>query len=80
MTLADERILEYLSEQSMGTPSVIAEDDRIRYDRQYIGHRIRKLTDVGLAVRIGRGVYQITEEGEAYLTGDFDARDLDEPE
>lgn len=77
MTLADERILEYLAEHETSTPKKMADSGKVRYSRQYIGERCRKLADYGLVQTLGNGVYRITETGEQYLAGNVDAKDLD---
>ena len=76
----DDRLLEYLNEEGTATPKSIADDDRIVYDRQYIGVRLRALKDAGLVEKVGRGVYRITGEGTEYLAGTRDLRDLEVPE
>lgn len=78
MTLADERILERLSEVETDTPKGMAESGDVRFSRQYIGQRCRKLADYGLTQPLGNGVYRITEAGERYLAGDLDAAELEE--
>lgn len=77
MTIADERILEHLAETETDTPKSMAESGRVRFSRQYIGERCRKLTEHGLLQHLGNGVYRITDQGEQYLEGDLDAADLD---
>jgi predicted transcriptional regulator len=79
MVLADERILEFLEAEGRASPSMIADDDRIPFVRQYINRRLSKLTDSGLTQKVGRGFYQITTTGEEYLSGETDLRDLPEP-
>lgn len=80
MTIADERILEYLSTTETSTPKKMADSGDVRFSRQYIGERCRKLADYGLVLHLGNGVYRITEEGEEYLEGELDAMNLDSPE
>lgn len=80
MTKADERILEYLATEGNAQPSMISRDDRIEFDNQYINQRLWQLTDAGLTQKVGRGVYRITDRGEAYLAGEFDARELVDPD
>lgn len=80
MVLADDRILEYLDLYGSSSPQMIDEDGRIPVEKKYINKRLWKLTDAGLTQKVGRGIYDITNEGEDYLTGEFDARDLPEPE
>lgn len=77
MTLADERILEHLREVETDTPKGMAESGRVRFSRQYIGERCRKLANYGMSQHLGNGVYRITERGEEYLDGELDAEDLD---
>lgn len=78
MTIADERILEHLSKVETDTPKGMAESGRVRFSRQYIGERCRKLADFGLVQHLGNGVYRITERGEQYLAGELDAADLED--
>ena len=81
MTLADDRILEYLREHASGSPSQMKNSDYVRYTRSYISKRAKKLVEHDLAVHLGNGVYQITERGEAYLDGRLDTSEdrPDEP-
>lgn len=76
MTIADERILEYLSTTETSTPKRMADSGEVRFSRQYIGERCRKLADYGMVQHLGNGVYRITETGTQYLEGDLDAKDL----
>jgi predicted transcriptional regulator len=76
MTIADERILEHLSQVETDTPKGMAESGNVRFSRQYIGERCRKLADYGMVQHLGNGVYRITKEGEQYLEGELDAREL----
>lgn len=80
MVLADDRILEHLSEVETDTPKGMAEEGEVRFSRQYIGERCRKLADASLVQHLGNGVYRITADGEEYLAGELDAADLEEPE
>lgn len=77
MTLADERILERLSEVETDTPKGMAESGVVRFSRQYIGQRCRKLAEYGLTQHLGNGVYRLTEDGEQYLAGELDAAELE---
>jgi len=76
MTIADERILEYLSKTETSTPKKMADSGDVRFSRQYIGERCRKLADYGLVQHLGNGVYRITDDGTEYLDGDLDAAGL----
>lgn len=74
MTLADERILEFLAEQGNHQPAQIAKE--FGFHRKYIGRRCRTLEDYGFLNNRGNGVYQITDRGREYLSGEFDASQL----
>lgn len=74
MTIADERILEFLQEEGPHSPSKIQEDDRVQFSRTYINDRCRQLTEHGLTKNLGNGVYAITDEGKGYLDGELDLR------
>lgn len=80
MTIADERILEHLNEVETDTPKQMEDSGRVRFSRQYIGERCRKLADYGLVQHLGNGVYRITSAGEEYLEGELDAEDLKQDE
>ncbi|MFA1612433.1 hypothetical protein [Halobellus rubicundus] len=75
MVLLDERILELLEEDEGGfmRPSEIADDSRIPYSRAYVGQRCQKLAENGLLQEVSTAVYRITEEGRAYLKGEYNA-------
>lgn len=72
MSLVDDRILEYIHEHDSGSPKQMKEEGRIRYSRQHIARRCRKLAEKGLLKHLGNGVYVITDDGEAYLKGELD--------
>ncbi|AUV81209.1 winged helix-turn-helix domain-containing protein [Salinigranum rubrum] len=76
MTIADDRILEYLSSTETSTPKKMEDSGSVRFTRQYIGERCRKLASYGLLKHLGNGVYRITNTGEQYLQGEIDAEEL----
>ena len=75
MVLLDERILELFveSDEDYMSVSEIAEHPRIPYSSQYVGQRSRKLANHGLLYAVGNGMYTLTDEGEAYLKGEYNA-------
>lgn len=77
MSRADDRILEYLSEAGPDTPKNMAESGRVRFSRQHINQRCKKLVNYGLLLHLGNGVYDITREGEQYLAGELDVQKLE---
>ncbi len=82
MVPADERVLEYLYTEGPKSPSNIARDDRVDFSRTTVNTRLLKLAAAGLVNKdeIGRGIYEISDKGEKFLTGEFDARDLPDPD
>jgi len=73
--LLDDRILELFDEgdEEYLKPAEIAQDERIRHSRSYVTKRCRKLADHGLLQAVSQGVYRLTDEGRAYLRGEYDA-------
>lgn len=80
MTIADERILEFLKETGPRTPSKIVASDQVRFSRQHINNRCKTLESYGLVQNLGNGVYAITDEGEGYLSGKIDANKIEPDE
>jgi len=78
MSPIDYHILEFYDEYDIeASPKVVAEN--IGYERVYTGKRLKTLTASGLLVQEENGLYQLTDRGRAFLAGDLDAADLDEP-
>jgi len=73
MTIWDDRILEIIREEESGTSTKLAERGVIRVSQSTVSRRLQKLADHGLLQPLPNGVYVITEEGEAYLDGEYDA-------
>ena len=72
MSIVDDRVLEYIRENEYGSPTEMKDKGPIRYTRQHIAKRCRKLAEHGLLKPVGNGVYVITERGEKYLDGEID--------
>ena len=77
---ADERILEYFDEESVASAEMMAKDNRVSLNQNYITQRLSLLYDGGLLEKTGRGTYRITPKGRSYLSGDADLRDEEKPE
>lgn len=73
MTIWDDRILEHIRADEGGRVGELTKKDNIRVSNTHVSRRCRKLADHGLLTALGNGVYVITEEGEAYLDGEYDA-------
>lgn len=73
MSIVDERILEFLSENGARQPSQIAAelaDNGMEYNPKYVGRRCRILADHGLIDNFGNGIYATSERGKQYLDGE----------
>jgi len=74
----DDRILEILDESGLIlSPSIISAN--LDLTRQHVSSRLSELREHGLveSVDTGRGHYQITDRGRAYLAGELDAEELE---
>jgi predicted transcriptional regulator len=72
----DDRILEWLhANDGAGTPKQIHDSGLIRASKSTVVRRCQKLAEHGLLNHIGNGAYIITDEGEAYLKGEYDVEE-----
>jgi repressor of nif and glnA expression len=83
LTQTDERVLEFVREYGNFPPSAIRDrlaeiGDDLEYSANHVGMRCRELDDHGLLEIVGGGTYSITELGEQYLNGEFDAGSLED--
>lgn len=76
MTQIDERILEYLREEGMGTPSMMERHLRFTASTKRIESRCWALVERELIAPVHRDMFEITRWGLAYLRGDLDAHYL----
>lgn len=80
MTIADERILEFLRDNAPRQPKQLTEELKERgmtYNDKYIGRRCLELSRHGLLRNLGNGIYSITDHGRDYLDGELAAFDLE---
>lgn len=77
MSLADDRILEYLREHDFGSPSEIKKGGKLHYTPQHVAYRCRELAKYGLIEKVSANVYRLTDDGAAYLAGELDTSELD---
>jgi len=73
MTIWDDRILEIIREEESGTSTKLADRDVVRVSQSTVSRRLQKLAEHGLLQPLPNGVYVITDEGKAYLDGEYDA-------
>jgi len=76
MSIWDDRILEFISENNGGSVGEIADHELIRVSQPHVSRRCTVLAEHELLRPLGNGVYMITEEGERYLAGELDAEEL----
>ncbi len=78
MTRGDDAILEFFHEKDIvANPAVVAFN--IDFSAGYIRRRMRRLLDADLLrlVDEDKAMYQITDRGRAYLSGELDKDDLE---
>ena len=75
MVPSDDTILELVREHGNLTPQAI--DDLGGPSAGHARNRCPKLADYGLLVMISRGLYNITDDGRAYLDEELDAAELE---
>ncbi|NGM71104.1 MarR family transcriptional regulator [Natronolimnobius sp. AArcel1] len=73
MTIWDDRILEIIRAEDAGRVGDLAERDAIRISQSSVSRRCKKLAENSLLRPLGNGVYTISDKGEAYLDGEYDA-------
>jgi hypothetical protein len=76
MTQVDDRILEYLQEEGMATPSCMARTFRFTASEGRIRARCWTLVEREMVAPFHRDLFEITRWGQAYLRGDLDAQYL----
>jgi len=69
----DDRILEVIDKEGPSSPKTIKDTGLIHVSKQHISSRLNKMADHELLYRLPNGVYGLTEKGEAYLEGEYDA-------
>jgi len=76
----DDRILEVIRKEGNMTPLALSregKEERVDIGRKYAGERCRELAKYGLLYKIEKGLFGITQKGEAYLDEELDASELD---
>lgn len=77
MSLWDDRILEYIRDSDTESASVgeLTDSDVVHVTNSHVSDRCKKLAEEGLLTPLGNGVYTITDIGEAYLDGEYNAEE-----
>lgn len=76
MVPVDERILEAMEQEGNLSPLALEEPLDVT-SKSHASDRLSLLTRYGLVERFARGLYRITDEGEAFLQGELDASTLE---
>jgi len=79
MVPVDERILEAIEEEGNLSPLALEKPFDVT-SKSHASDRLSLLARYGLVERVARGLYRITDEGEAFLAGDLDASTLEADE
>lgn len=76
-TVWDDRILELATMDNDGAVTVtdLVDHEYIRISQSSISRRCSKMAEHDLLRKVGPGTYIITEEGRAYLRGEWDAEE-----
>ncbi|MFU8869390.1 hypothetical protein [Natronococcus sp.] len=77
MDPVDEELLRLLRDEEIFMPDQLAEEVEPR--APHVAYRCRELAKYGLATKHAMGMYDISDLGERYLSGEIDPNDL-EPE
>ena len=64
-----------IHKEGPSSPRTIKDAGVIYVSKPHISNRLSTLADHGLLLRLPNGVYAMTDEGEAYLNGEYDAED-----
>lgn len=75
MGLWDDRLLEILANEGPMSVGDLTESDYILVSNATVSRRLNKLAENHLVIPLGNGVYQINDEGEAYLAGEYNAEE-----
>jgi predicted transcriptional regulator len=75
LTRKDEEILEVMREEGNMTPQALEDFDVTVAN--YARDRLAELARYGLVEKLSRGLYRLTDDGEAFLDGELNAAELD---
>ena len=73
MKREDERILEFLGEEGLAAPSLIADEAFRKVSPGHVRERLYLLQYASLVAQTGYKSYELTDAGERYLEGDLNA-------
>ncbi|MGQ5515406.1 hypothetical protein [Halococcus saccharolyticus] len=76
----DDPILEYIRDKGALSPLALSREGivvRLDIGKQHASDRCRELWRYGLLIQVDRGLYRLSDAGEAYLDEDLDAVELE---
>jgi len=76
MRPVDEHIMETMRDEGNLTPYALDNTFDVAV-ANYASNRLSKMATYGLVERLGRGLYRLTEDGEAFLDQELDASELE---
>lgn len=74
MKREDDRILEFLQDEGMASPDLIASEAFNSVSSAHVEERLQFLQYAGLVFCVGINSYELTKAGRQYLRGDLDVR------
>jgi len=78
MSPIDYHILEFFEQHDIqASPKVVSSN--IDYDRVYTGKRLKALKSAGLFTQAENDLYELSDRGRAFLAGEVNGGDLDNP-
>lgn len=79
MSPTDDLILQTLADADLVlSPAVISFN--LEISREHVNRRLTAFSEADLVIRVERGYYEISEKGRAYLAGEIDLKNLDDPQ
>ena len=75
MRPVDERILETMRDEGNMTPQALDEAFEV-CAANHASNRLGKMAKYGLVEKLSRGLYRLTDAGEAFLNEELDASEL----
>ncbi len=74
MKREDDRILEFLQDEGMASPGLIASEAFHSVSSGHVEERLAMLQYAGFVFCVGVESYELADAGQRYLRGDLDAR------
>lgn len=79
MKREDERILEYLEENGLASPTLISREVFESVSSGHVNERLAVMRDAQMVDCSGLNSFELCEAGQRYLDGDLDAEHLPTP-